>query len=135
MITAVPVIIAAIKAAAPGIISAAAPIAGVATLALVMASMHDPKARLTRSFTTEPQSLAECMARNAGAMKGPVFLQTQPLYGMEVLGVTVKRRVTGDPILVATLTATATGSTADFGPAYGVEQSPDILEKLLAGCE
>ena len=135
MLTAVPVIIAAIKAAAPGVISAAAPIAGVATLALVMASMHDPKARLTRTFALEPQSVAECMARNAGPLKGSLVLQTQPLYGMEVVAVTVKRRIAGDPILVATFTATATGSTADFGPAYDVEQSPDILEKLLAGCE
>jgi hypothetical protein len=131
---AVPVIIAAIKAAAPGVIATAAPIAGVATLALVMASTHDPKARLTRTFSTEPQSVAECMARNAGAMKGSLVLQTQPLYGMEVVAVTVKRRVAGDAILVATLTATTTGSTADLGPAYGVDQSPDILEKLLAGC-
>jgi hypothetical protein len=75
------------------------------------------------------------MARNAGAMKGSLVLRTQPLYGMDVVGVTVKRRFAGDAILVATLTATTTGSTADFGPAFGVEQAPDMLEKLLAGCE
>ena len=134
MLTAVPAIIAAIKAAAPGVMAAAAPMAGVATLALVVASTYDPNARLTRTFATEPQSVAECMARNAGAMKGSFVLQTQPLYGMEVVAVTVKRRVAGEPILVATLTATTTGSTADFGRAYGVEQSPDMIEKLLAGC-
>ena len=134
MLPAVPAIIAAIKAAAPGVLATAAPMAGVATLALVVASTYDPNARLTRTFATEPQSVAECMARNAGAMKGSLVLQTQPLYGMEVVAVTVKRRVAGDAILVATLTATTTGSTADFGPALGVEQAPEVLEKLLAGC-
>jgi hypothetical protein len=109
--------------------------AGVATFALLMASTHDPQARLTRTFAIEPQSVADCMSRNAGGMKGSLVLQTQPLYGMDVVGVTVKRRVTGDAILVATLTATTTGSTADFGPAFDGEQSPDMLDKLLAGCE
>jgi hypothetical protein len=132
---AVPVIIAAIKAAAPGVISVAVPTAGVTAFALLMASTHDPNARLTRTFATEPQSVAECMARNVGAMKGPLVVQTQPLYGMDVVGVTVKRRHAGDAVLVATLTATTKGSTADFGPASAPEPSPDMLEKLLAGCE
>jgi hypothetical protein len=120
----------------PGVISVAGPTAGVTAFALLMASTHDPQARLTRTFVTEPQSVAECMARNAGAMKGSLVVQTQPLYGMDVVGVTVKRRFAGDALLVATLTATTKGSTADFGPAHGVERSPDdLLEKLIAGCE
>jgi hypothetical protein len=132
----VPVIIAAIKAAAPGVISVAGPTAGITAFALLMASTHDPNARLIRTFSTEPQSVADCMARNIAAMKEPLVLQTRPLYGMDVVGVTVKRRFAGDPVLVATLTATTKGSTADFGPAHGAERSPeDMLEKLVAGCE
>ena len=100
-----------------------------------MASTHDPNAHLARTFSKEPQAVAECMSRNARSAAAPLILQMQPLYGMEVVGVTVKRRFTGDAFLVATLTATPTGSAVEFRPAVGVEQPPDVLEKLIAGCD
>lgn len=132
MFASIPALIAAIKAAAPALVSAA-PVAGVAAAGVLAVATHDPRGDLLRSFKEQPENVAACMVRNADSMK-PLVLQAQPLYGTGTMGLTLKRGVTGDTLLVAVLTMTKTGSDVEFRPLLPIEEQRDVLEKLVAGC-
>jgi hypothetical protein len=109
-------------------------VAGAAAVGLGLAAAHDPAGDLTRALAQKPEAAAECMSRNVAAMKGPLVLNGQPLYGTAVYGLSLKRGVTGSPVMTVLLTELPAGSTVEFTPLIPREEQPDLIDKMIAGC-
>ncbi|HEV3484855.1 MAG TPA: hypothetical protein VG106_05575, partial [Vicinamibacterales bacterium] len=93
-----------------------------------------PAGDLTRALMNKPESAAECMTRNIAALKGPLVVTGQPLYGTQVYGVSLKRGVTGNTVMTVLLMESDVGSNAEFTLLGPPEQQPDIIDKMIAGC-
>ena len=129
----IPFLALAKSALAPAVIGAA-PVLVVAAGGFAAVAIHDPAGDWTRVLAQQPDTVAECMTRNVAALKSRLVLVGQPLYGTDVYGLTLKRGVTGGPIMSVVLQATDVGSTAVFTPIDPPQQPPEMIEKMLAGC-
>ncbi|HYC49172.1 MAG TPA: hypothetical protein VED01_27150 [Burkholderiales bacterium] len=121
-------------AAAAAKYGGAAAVGGVSVFMLGVAATHDPAGDLTRALLNKPESAAECITHNVAALKGPLVVTGQPLYGTQVYGLSLKRGVTGSPVMTVLLIESDVGSNAEFTPLGPREQQPDVIDKMIAGC-
>lgn len=129
-----PAIAAAIHAAAAAL-PAAAPGIAVAVVGFGIVATHDPAPEIITLKGT-PEVAAECIKQNATIRKTRLAAVTQPLYGAATYSIVLKRGgVTGDPVMTVLLQQTPAGSTVEWRPLAGVEQDPDAIAQLMAGCQ
>ena len=112
----------------------AAAVGGFSAFMVAVSATHDPAGDLTRALMKKPEQAEECMTRNVAALKGPLVVSGQPLYGTQVYGLSLKRGVTGNPVMTVLLIEGDVGSNAEFTPLGPREQQPDVIDKMIDGC-
>jgi hypothetical protein len=112
---------------------AAAPVIGMAAVTVAIIGSHDPNRIEETHLKGNPEAAAECVRQNVTS-NTRLAAVVQPLYGMSIMGVSLKAERTGDTVLNIVIHEQGTGSRAEFSPQAPPNQQPDILGKLIAGC-
>ena len=128
-----PAAAAAAYAAFVSALPSAAPVIGMAAVTVAIIGSHDPNRIEETYLKGNPETAAECVRHNVTS-NTRLAAVVQPLYGMSIMGVSLKAERTGDTVLNIVIHEQGTGSRAEFSPQAPANQQPDILGKLIAGC-
>jgi hypothetical protein len=128
-----PAAAAAAYAAFVSALPSAAPAIGMAAFTMAIIASHDPNRIEETHLKGNPEAAAECVRQNVTSHTRLAAV-VQPLYGMSIMGLSLKAERTGDTVLNIVIQEEGTGSRAEFRPLTPPDQQPDILGKLIAGC-
>jgi hypothetical protein len=112
----------------------AAPVLGAAVVSFGIIASHQPGLPDTVQLKGEPELAAECIKRNVASLNSKLVAVVQPLHGIEMVAVVLKKGIVGDPLMSVIIEQGLSGSRAELRSIEQPDQDPAVITKMMAGC-